>query len=402
MRPTAFIDPASGVSERIAGFIAHLRENGYRVGVRETQYVLTAAQHLNTLDSHELRMASQTILATGSDQFKQFNELFDAYWFNRGRQKNALAQSRSQPSTVDTRKLFQPGADSARSSDTKGDEQKDDADQVDSSDAEEELAQSGEGKLMGSRVKNLEKIDLREFMTPENLAEAELIARKIARAISDRRSRRRIAANRGAMLDLRRVMRDCVSHGGEPITLFKRQRPTRPVRIVTLLDVSGSMVVYARVFLSFLKGLVSHDGKTDAYLFHTSLVRISEALRDHDTFRAVNALSLKAQGFGGGTRIGHNIDQFNRQYARQTVNGRSVVIILSDGYDTDPPETLSRALAALKKRGCKIIWLNPLKGWKDYAPVAQGMAAALPYLDVFESANTLESLAALEPHLNRL
>lgn len=228
------------------------------------------------------------------------------------------------------------------------------------------------------------------------------MAKRLASAISDRRSRRRVAANRGRLLDLRRIMRDCVSHGSEPFNLFKRQRPLRPVRIVTLLDVSGSMVVYARVFLAFLKGLVSHDSSTDAYLFHTSLVRVSDALRDPDTFRAVNALSLKAQGFGGGTRIGHNLDQFNRQYASQTVNGRSVVIILSDGYDTDPPEHLAKALARLKKRGCKIVWLNPLKGWKDYAPVAAGMAAALPYLDVFEPANTLESLAALEPHLMRL
>lgn len=386
----------------MAGFIAHLRVNGYSAGVRETQSVLTAIQHLNTQDSHEFRLASQSILATDADQFKQFDELFDAYWFNNGRQKNTLAQTQTQPSSIDTRKLFQPGANSVHASGAAGDDEPGEPDQVDTPDAENELAHPGDGKLMGSRVKNLEKIDLREFMTPEALHEAERIARKIATAISDRRSRRRVAAHRGAMLDLRKVMRDCVSRGGEPVTLFKRQRPTRPVRIVTLLDVSGSMVIYARIFLAFLKGLVSHDAKTDAYLFHTSLVRISDALRDHDTFRAVNALSLKAQGFGGGTRIGHNIAQFNQQYARQTVNGRTVVIILSDGYDTDPPETLSVALATLKKRGCKIIWLNPLKGWKDYEPVARGMAAALPYLDVFESANTLESLAALEPHLTHL
>ena len=100
--------------------------------------------------------------------------------------------------------------------------------------------------------------------------------------------------------------------------------------------------------------------------------------------------------------IGANLNTFNEQYASKTVTGRSVVIIFSDGYDTDPPEILAKALSRLKKRGCRIIWLNPLKGWKDYAPVAQGMAAALPYLDLFEAANTLESLAALEPHLAKL
>ena len=125
-------------------------------------------------------------------------------------------------------------------------------------------------------------------------------------------------------------------------------------------------------------------------------------MRDSDTLRAINRLSLMAQGFGGGTRIGANLNTFNEQYASKTVTGRTVVIIFSDGYDTDPPEILAKALSRLKKRGCRIIWLNPLKGWKDYAPVAQGMAAALPYLDLFEAANTLESLAALEPHLAKL
>ena len=171
------------------------------------------------------------------------------------------------------------------------------------------------------------------------------------------------------------------------------------MHVVALLDVSGSMTVYARVLLSFVRGLTSADSRTDAYLFHTRLVRISDALRDHDTLRAAGRMSMMAEGFGGGTRIGGNLKAFNEQYARHGVGGRSVVLILSDGYDTDPPELVDAALARLKKRGCRIVWLNPLKGWKDYAPVARGMAAALPHLDLFAPAATLDDLAALEPVL---
>ena len=239
-------------------------------------------------------------------------------------------------------------------------------------------------------------------MTPDNIQKAERLAYQLAAAMRDRRSRRRRAARRGAMLDLRKVIRASISRGGEPFQLYKRHKPDRPVNIVALLDVSGSMTVYAKVFLAFLKGLVSHDQRTDAYLFHTSLVRVSDALRDNDSLRAVNRLSLMAQGFGGGTKIGTNLQRFNRQYAAQTVNGRSVVIIFSDGYDTDPPELIGAELQRLKRRGCRIIWLNPLKGWKDYAPVAGGMAAALPWLDLFAAANTLDSLRALEPSLRQI
>jgi uncharacterized protein len=228
------------------------------------------------------------------------------------------------------------------------------------------------------------------------------LAEILARKIRDRRSRRHRADRRGAMLDLRRIVRHSVSSDGEPFKLFCRRKPDRPVHIVVLLDVSGSMLVYSRVFLAFLKGLVSADQRTDAFLFHTRLANVSDALRDHDTLRAANRIALLAEGFGGGTRIAGNIARFNDQYASRIVNGRSVVIILSDGYDTDPPEAMDAALNRLKHRGCRIIWLNPLKGWKDYEPVARGMAAALPYLDLFAEANTLASLAALEPWLARI
>jgi len=396
MRPTQFLIPASGISERISGFTAHLRANGYTVGVRETQSVLTALEKMDQHDSHTLRLASRTIFATRADHYREFDALFDAYWFNHGRQSNRLSttQTTSQDSKAQP---FQPGVDESQTSSGQGES----TGATDNDDTD--VAQSaGDGRLVGSRITNSEKVDLREFMTPESIEEAQMAAKRLASAMRDRRSRRYIADHRGAMLDLRRIMRHSVSHGSEPFKLFKRRRPTQPVRIVTLLDVSGSMLVYSRIFLAFIKGLVSHDTKTDAYLFHTSLVRISDALREPHTLRAVNALSLKAQGFGGGTKIGHNIEAFNQQYAKHTVNGHTVVIILSDGYDTDPPEVLARALAKLKKRGCKLIWLNPLKSWKDYAPTAQGMQAALPYIDLFETANTLQSLSALESHLARL
>ena len=139
--------------------------------------------------------------------------------------------------------------------------------------------------------------------------------------------------------------------------------------------------------------------QADAYLFHTRLVRITEALRDKDAMRAIGRMSLMADGFGGGSKIGPSLGRFADTYAKRFVDGRSVVMILSDGYDTAAPQILSDALAQLRKRGCKVIWLNPLKGWADYEPVAAGMAAALPHLDLFKAANTLGDLAALEKDL---
>ena len=113
-------------------------------------------------------------------------------------------------------------------------------------------------------------------------------------------------------------------------------------------------------------------------------------------------VEVSADGFGGGSRIGPCLQRFADTYARRFVDGRTVVMILSDGYDTAPPAQLDAALARLRRRGCRILWLNPLKGWRDYAPVAAGMAAALPHLDLFAAANTLADLGALERELTRL
>jgi uncharacterized protein with von Willebrand factor type A (vWA) domain len=231
---------------------------------------------------------------------------------------------------------------------------------------------------------------------------AERAALRIAKAIRYRRSRRRKAARKGSMIDLRRIIRRSVSSGGEPVQLLRRRRPDRPMHLVSLLDVSGSMTLYARVFLAFLRGLIDADQRADAFVFHTSLMNVSDALRDNDSLRAVNRLSMMAQGFGGGTRIGHCLEQFNAQYAGCMLGRRSVVIIMSDGYDTTGSERVGAALARLKRKGCKVIWLNPLLGWKDYAPVAASMAAALPYLDCFAPCNSLQSLIDLEGELERL
>ncbi len=395
MRITRFPTRADGVAERMTGFMAHLRLNGINVGVAETETALLALDSINAINPEQTRLALKAICANNTDRYAKFDELFNAYWYARGRQRERKQATKEKPYEKDrwsNRSLLDDAMQAA------GIGTIDTPDNSNDGEAE----QSGDGKLVASTMVNINKADLREFMKPDDLARAQQVAEQMARAIRDRRSRRRRAAKRGSALDLRRIARKSVATGGEPLHLFKRQKPDRPVHLVALLDVSGSMTVYARVFLAFLKGLIAADQRTDAYLFHTQLVRISDALRDGDTFRAVNRLSMMAQGFGGGTRIGTNLDLFNRQYATNMVNGRSVVMILSDGYDTDPPERIAAALARLKKRGCKIIWLNPLKGWKDYKPVAKGMAAALPHLDVFAAANTLDDLAALEPHLARI
>jgi uncharacterized protein with von Willebrand factor type A (vWA) domain len=137
-------------------------------------------------------------------------------------------------------------------------------------------------------------------------------------------------------------------------------------------------------------------------VFHTRLAHVSPSLRDRDVTRAVDKLALMAQGIGGGTRIGESLGTFNRWHARRVINSRTAVMIVSDGYDTGEPAQLAEEMRRLRRRCRKIVWLNPLIGWRDYSPQARGMQAALPYVDLFAPAHNLESLAALEPYLARI
>ncbi len=394
MQVTRFPSRADGLADRMSGFIAHLRLNGLRVGPKETCDALVALSKVEATDTDQARQALCAVLAGDAEDWRRFDGLFDAYWFNAGKQRSGVAQNthvRVQSAKPMIWQSHEPGADSAEAG--SGDTTPDPSDRE---------AEGKDGKLIATRTANLSRRDLRELMDEHSLKQAEDVALKLARAIRDRRSRRRKRALRGPMLDMRRVQRASLARGGEPIDLFRRARPPRPMRIVALCDVSGSMTVYSRVFLAFLKGLIGSGTDADAYLFHTRLMRVTDALQDHDTLRAAGRLSLMAEGFGGGTDISGSLERFLDGYGARALNGRTVVLILSDGYCAQTPDRLADALARMRRKARRIVWLNPLKGWKGYQPIAAAMQAAEPYLDAHLPANTLDAFAALEPEFRKL
>ncbi|MEO9682366.1 MAG: VWA domain-containing protein [Tateyamaria sp.] len=391
-RITKFAGRDPGPAARVVGFIAHLRDNGLRLGVAEADLAMAALAEVDAIRPDDSRRALRAVCTGCKEESERFDDLFNSYWMDMGRVKQKVVPTQSSPSN-----------DNMHSSrDAKGEDATTTGSSTAPDDTGGEADSDGTGKLIATEQRNLARKDLRELIRPEDIAEAEKVARRIGAALRDKRSRRRIAARKGDRLHFRKTIRQSLATGGEPLRLLRKNRPDRTHKIVALCDVSGSMSVYAQVFLAFLAGLMRADTAADAYLFHTRLVRITEALRDKDAMRAIGRMSLMADGFGGGSKIGPSLMLFADTYAKRFVDGRSVVLILSDGYDTENPALMGQALEKLKKRGCKVIWLNPLKGWKDYAPVAEGMAAALPYLDLFAAANTLGDLAALDIELAAL
>jgi uncharacterized protein with von Willebrand factor type A (vWA) domain len=379
---------------RLAAFVRTLRANGFATGLGETQDALKVMASEVALRPAYLREAFKALFCSRHEDWLRFDEIFDAFWLGRGMKTAARASGgRPDAARAEQRSGF-PGLGEKVSQTAAA------ADRDTESEAE---GLPGEGRSRGaSAAETLAQADLRHIAEPEALEEALRLAERLARVMRDRLTRRDRRHRRGRRIDMRRTIRASIGHGGTPVDLVRRRRKEKPLRLVILLDVSGSMSLYSTAFLRFMRGLVAGTREAEAYVFHTRLVHISEALRESDPVRAVERLALMAQGWSGGTRIGECLAAFNRFHAARVLHSRSVVIILSDGYDTGDPQMLAEEMAALRRRARRIVWLNPMMGWKDYEPVAGGMQAALPYIDLFAPAHNLASLAALEPYLAKL
>ena len=380
--------------ERLAGFSHTLRENGFKVGLSETRDALAILAQPLSAQSTSLKPAFRSLFCATHVDWKRFDEIFDAFWLGAGRRQVQMLSGMPQNLAAPRRRADKTPPQGLFGQPDHVERRNDDGGQS--------IADGQTRREGASRAENLATTDFRHITDPSDMAQAHALAERLARVMRARLVRREQIRQRGRRLDLRRTIHRNVSHGGTLIDLAWRRRKIRPLRLVILLDASGSMNLYTAFFVRFLHGVVDAFHEAEAFVFHTRLAHVSPSLRDRDVTRAVDKLSLMAQGIGGGTRIGESLATFNRWHARRLINSRTAVMIVSDGYDTGEPERLGEEMRRLRRRCRKIVWLNPLIGWRDYSPQARGMQAALPYVDLFAPAHNLESLAALEPYLARL
>ena len=229
--------------------------------------------------------------------------------------------------------------------------------------------------------------------TEDEVARARRLIRQLAPKLATALSRRTRVARRGGVVDLRRSLRHSARRGGEVVDLLRQRRRRRRLRIVLLCDVSGSMDVYSRYLVQFLYAVQNELRGVSTFVFSTRLNEITHLLKTRTYDEALARLSSDVDAWSGGTSIGGCLAMFDRDFARRRVDSRTVVVVISDGWERGDVEQLRRVMASLSRRAYKIIWLNPLLGGRDYQPVARGMAAALPYIDHFLPAHNLDSLA---------
>jgi len=232
--------------------------------------------------------------------------------------------------------------------------------------------------------------------TPDELAEAYLLMASLRARASRRRSRRRRpTSRRGGELDLRRSVRRALRTSGEPVRLMRLAPTERPRRTVLLVDVSGSMEPYARAFLHFAHAAVAARAHVEAFTLGTRLTRITRELSWRDPDAALAKASGSVPDLAGGTRLGEGLRAFNDRWGVAGIARGAVVVILSDGWDRGDPLELAAEMERLRRVAYRIIWANPLKSTPGYAPLARGMAAALPFVDDFAEGHSLRTLEHL-------
>lgn len=250
---------------------------------------------------------------------------------------------------------------------------------------------------VASADERLGEKDFAAFST-EELEAVERLAAQLARRLAARPGRRWIVARRGPRVHAARTVRRSLRTGGNAVQLALRERKPKRVKLVVLCDVSGSMDLYSRLLLQFLYALQNRFARMETFLFATRLSRVTAELRGPSYRVALARLATPVRDWSGGTRIGGALTAFRAGWPR-LVDRRTVVVILSDGWDTGDPRELGDALRAIARHAGKVVWLNPLLGSPSYQPLTRGMQAALPHVNVFASAHSLDSLRALVRHL---
>jgi uncharacterized protein len=230
--------------------------------------------------------------------------------------------------------------------------------------------------------------------TTDELSEAHALMSRLRLVGEPRPSRRLVAAKRtAAQPDLRRTVRAAIKAGGEPIQRHHRQPGERLRRLVLLVDVSGSMEPYARALLRFVHAAVAGRQRVEAFTIGTRLTRVTRELSSRDPDRALARAGERVADWSGGTRLGITLQAFNDQWGVRGMARGAIVVIMSDGWDRGAPEELGEQMARLSRVAHRVVWVNPLKVTPGYAPLARGMAAALPYVDNFVEGH---SVAAME------
>ncbi|MFQ5691744.1 MAG: VWA domain-containing protein [Nitrospinota bacterium] len=396
-------------AKNLLAFCRALRGHQVKVTTGKVLDLYKSLKFIDLTRKEDFRAAARSNLISSYEELKIFDELFDEFW---GIEQEADATPdgldscgpEGEPPPFEDGQ-GEDGEETGQEGDEEGAEGEGEGEQEEEFFLMEEEDENPEGEegAPSADEDNLPSYSPHEVLAVKDFgsikgdeieAMRKLIA-ELAPKLATRLSRRKTATPRKKLIDMRRTIRKNLRYGGEIVRLFHRKQKIKKNDVVLLCDVSGSMDAYSQFLVQFIYSLQAELKNIETAVFSTRLTIATPYLKEKDLHKALARLSEKVHDWSGGTNIGGCLKTFNERWGGMMVSKRTIVIIISDGWDRGEIEVLDRELRRLQSRARRLIWLNPLLGSPGYKPIDRGMRTALPDLDQFLPAHNLNALTDL-------
>lgn len=374
--------------ERLIGFGRELRTRGLAVGTGRIVTFCRAAAALGALDRDDLYWAGRTSLISRPEDVEAFDAAFDACF------RDGIRIELNLPASAPQESAYERDVSDAVQPDGAGSDERPLASRWSSAAEDEDPEGEAAVRIVASAYEVLREKSFSD-LTDEERARVSRLIRGIAVSAPARRTRRLKPDDTGSRFDMRRTLRRSLRTQGEPFHRAFRARGIRVRPLVLILDISGSMAPYSRALMQFAFAAMAAGRKVEVFCFGTRLTRVTRVLRTKDPDRAMHEIGRQVFDWEGGTKIGESLKALLDEWSPRAALRGSVAVICSDGLERGEPDLLRSQMARLRRLAHKVVWVNPLKGSPRYEPLAQGMAAALPSIDVFLPGHNLESLEEL-------
>jgi uncharacterized protein with von Willebrand factor type A (vWA) domain len=368
--------------ERLVGFGRLLRTRGLPVGTGRILSFCRAVAILDPITTENLYWAARSTLISSKQHLDVFERCFDLYF----------------GPSPDDEVGAKPAADTSQGPAASEEEIPGELKLAGRGWHLAETDEDPEGEMaIGIIAGSTEVLRNKSFeeLTDEERAAAAALIRRLAVTLPRKRDRRLRPSSKGSRFDLRRTLRYSLRTQGEPFHRAWRQQRSRMRPLVLILDVSGSMSPYSRALMQFGFAAMAVGQRVEVFCFGTRLTRVTRTLRTKDPDRAMKDIAGIVRDWEGGTRIGDSLHELLGRYGQHGFLRGAVVVLCSDGLERGDPDALAAEMSRLARLAHKVVWVNPLKGSPLYQPLARGMSAALPHVDVFLPGHNVASLEAL-------
>ena len=363
----------TSLSKNIVQFCRFLRQKGFTVTVEEEATALQALQYIDYSNNQVFFLALQASFCRSKSQLDEFENLFREYWKEIDKAIDAKLKNEI---TKKPQQISQPQLKSLKAW-LHGNRNKE---------TEEAATYSVHENLLQKNFSAVPEEEVDELMQ---------CIKALSKRLAANVNRRYESSHKIDMPDLRQTLRKNLRCGGELLDIIHRRPKRNRVKLLVLCDVSKSMELYSAFLIQFMYAFQQVYSRMETFVFSTSLKRITAILKQQNFRDAMHLLSAESIGWSGGTKIGESLDTFIKEYGNRLIDSKTIVIILSDGWDTGNTDLIEKNLEIIHAKAKKIIWLNPLAGYAAYQPDAAGMKAAMPFIDVFAPVHNAESLRKL-------